>query len=187
MRGRLQYDVPPCALRYGRYTGAEGGPAIALTPPPLPLLHTVAAATAATVDPAVLLPALVVFAVVLIWLCSPRMTSSRFTRATALRLTMSSLVFFAVLPSVVPYDHLLPGGHVDNPAEDAIHAQHCHGSPASCADAPIAAGPGQLIFSDPLVVAPALFTVLIALTTPALSGISIRPPTRPPRTSLATI
>jgi hypothetical protein len=154
----------------------------------LPLLHTVAAATAATVDPAVLLPALIVFAVVLIWLWSPRaMRSSRFTRAAALRLTMTSLVFFAVLPSVVPYDHLLPGGHVDNPAEDAVHAQHCHGSPASCADAPIAAGPGQLIFSDPLVIAPALFAVLIALTIPALSGISVRPLIQPPRPSLATI
>jgi hypothetical protein len=154
----------------------------------LPLLHTVAAATAATVDPAVLLPALIVFAVVLIWLWSPRaMRSSRFTRAAALRLTMTSLVFFAVLPSVVPYDHLLPGGHVDTPAAEALHAQHCHGAPASCADAPIAAGPGQLIFSDPLVIAPAVLAVLIALTIPALSGISIRPPTRPPRPSLATI
>jgi hypothetical protein len=155
---------------------------------PLPLLHTVAATKAASVDPAVLLPAIVALTVVLIWLWSPpAMRSSRLTRAAALRLTMTSLVFFAVLPSVVPYDHLLPGGHVDNPADDAVHAQHCHGSPATCADAPIAAGPGQLIFSDPLVVAPVLFAVLIALSIPALSGISIRPPTRPPRPSLATI
>lgn len=157
-----------------------------MTPLPIPLLHTVAAATAATVDPAVLLPACVAFAAAMFWLWSPRRISRR-SRGNALRVTMSVLVFFAVLPSVVPYDHMLPGVHDDTPAAEAAHAQHCHGAPASCADAPIAAGPGQLIFSDPLVLTPALLAVLIALAIPALTGIAVRPLTRPPRASLATI
>ena len=62
---------------------------------------------------------------------------------------MSSLVFFAVLPSVVPYDHLLPGLHHDQSiASEAVHETHCHLTPGSCADAPVAAGPGQLMCSS---------------------------------------
>lgn len=158
-----------------------------MTPLSLPLLHTVAAATAATVDPAVLLPACVAFTAAMFWLWSPRPLSRR-VRERVLRVTMSVLVFFAVLPSVVPYDHVLPGVHDDDtPAAEATHARHCHGDAASCADAPVAAGPGQLIFSDPLVLTPALLAVLIAIAVPALTGIAIRPPTRPPRAFFATI
>lgn len=156
-----------------------------MTAPPLPLLHTIAAASAPAIGPVILLPAIVVFAGAICWLWAPRsLPATRSTRASALHTTVAVMAFLAVLPSVIPYDHLLPGTHNDSPAAEATHAQHCHGSPGSCADAPIAAGPGQFIFSDPLVVAPAMLAVLLASTIPALRGISPRPPTRPPRVSL---
>lgn len=151
--------------------------------PPLPLLHVVQTAPGvSTVDPRLVALALLVLSIVLIFTWMPRpMTLQRLTRAPAMRITMSSLVFFAVLPSVVPYDHLLPGLHHDQSiASEAVHETHCHLTPGSCADAPVAAGPGQLIFNDPLVITPALMAVLLAFCLPVLVGITRKPDTRPP-------
>ena len=66
------------------------------------------------------------------------MSFTRLLRAPATRAVMASLVFFAVLPSVVPYDHLLPGlHHDDSAAAEEAHSTHCHVTPGSCADAPL--------------------------------------------------
>ncbi len=151
--------------------------------PALALLHVVQAAHAvSTVDPRLVALALLVLSIVLIVTWMPhQMTLQRLTHAPAMRLTMAGLVFFAVLPSVVPYDHLLPDLHHDQTiASEAVHGTHCHLTPGSCADAPVAAGPGRLIFNDPLVVTPALMAVLLAFSVPTLVGITRKPDTRPP-------
>ncbi len=151
--------------------------------PPLPLLHIVQTATTVpAVVPRIVLLAAALLAAVLAGTWMPRpMSLQRLTRAPAMRASLSVLVFFAVLPSVVPYDHLLPGLHQDDTAAaEAVHASHCHLSPGSCADAPLAAGPGQLIFNEPLVIAPALLATLLAFSVPAMTGITLRPETRPP-------
>lgn len=152
----------------------------------MPLLHVVQAAThVATVDPAVLALALFAFAAVIAWLWAPRPLSvRRAARSRTMRTTAAVLFFFAVLPAVLPYDHLLPGAHDDGPGAEAAHAAHCHVAPGSCSDVPLASGAGQFLVSEPLVVVPAMLTVLIALTVPAMQGITLRPDTRPPRNAV---
>ncbi|MDE3094956.1 MAG: hypothetical protein KGK07_03030 [Chloroflexota bacterium] len=146
------------------------------------LLHVAQAATGVTApDPGIVALAVLVLATVSIYLWAPRMSVQRLTRAPAMRASLGLLVFFAVLPSVVPYDHLLPGLHQDETAaEEAVHAAHCHVSPGTCADAPLAAGPGQLLFTEPLVIAPAMLAILLTFAVPTLTGITTRPETRPP-------
>jgi hypothetical protein len=90
-------------------------------------------------------------------------------------------VAFAVLPSVVPYDHLLPAAsHAAEHGASEVHTTHCHVAPGSCADAPVTAGLGQYLASDPLIVAPALILIAMVLAMPVLAGVSMRPPTPPP-------
>ncbi len=147
------------------------------------LLHVAQAATGVTaVDPAIVALAVLVLATVALYLWLPRpMSLQRLARAPAMRASLGLLVFFAVLPSVVPYDHLLPGLHQDETAAaEAVHASHCHISPGTCADAPLAAGPGQLLFTEPLIIAPAMLAILLTFVVPALTGITTRPETRPP-------
>ena len=86
----------------------------------------------------------------------------------------------AILPSVLPYDHLLTDAF--HAAEHgAVHASHCHDTPASCADAPLTSGPGQLFDAAPLVVIPAaLVLVLLAAINLPLLGITRPPDVRPP-------
>ena len=150
---------------------------------PVPLLHVVQAAThVTTVDPAVLALALLSFAAVMAWLWAPRPLSlRRAARSRTMRAVAAVLFFFAVLPAVLPYEHLLPGAHDDGPGAESIHAAHCHIAPGSCSDVPLASGAGQFLVTEPLVVVPAMLTVLIALTMPAMRGITLRPDTRPPR------
>jgi hypothetical protein len=166
-----------------RPAGILGAEERHLIAPSLPLLHVVQTAGKVTaVDPGVLALALLTLAAVLAWQWAPRpLTLGRVTRMPVMRVTLAALLFFAVLPSVVPYDHLLPGiTHDDSTAATAVHATHCHISPGSCADAPLAAGPGQLIFSEPLVIAPAMLAVLLIFASPALAGVTHKPDTRPP-------
>jgi hypothetical protein len=100
---------------------------------------------------------------------------------TSAPLALAALVFFAVLSSVLPYDHLLPGLHTgESEAEEAVHASHCHASPATCSDAPVTSGPGQLLFGAPVVVVPSMLAVLVLPTIPVLAGITRRPEIRPP-------
>jgi len=151
--------------------------------PQLPLLHIVqSAARVQSVDPAIVALAVAILLIAAICIWTPRPLSlGRLTRAPGMRVAMSALVFFAVLPSVVPYDHLLPGlDQHESLAEEATHSTHCHITPGSCADAPIPAGPNQLIFNAPLIVTPALLAILLSLTLPVLTGISVKPDTRPP-------
>lgn len=113
--------------------------------------------------------------------------ASRRTRRRSVTVAASVLVTLAVIPSVFPYDHLFMhegAHHVSAAAPDseasAIHASHCHDTPGSCADAPLAAGPGQFLASGPLMPVPALLSVLLVLATPLLAGTTLRPEIRPP-------
>jgi hypothetical protein len=92
------------------------------------------------------------------------------------------LTALALVPAVVPYDHLLPSSHIE---ELAAHAAHCHESPAACADAPVTSGPGQMIDSAPLLAEPGMLAVLLLTATPLLVGLTRRPVLRPPVLTLA--
>jgi hypothetical protein len=147
-------------------------------PAMLPLLHVAQAAIrVTTLDARVVALAALALVAALCWIWRPPMPRQR----TAARGVLAVLVFLAVLPSVFPYDHLLVGVHAGaTDAEEATHASHCHVSPATCSDAPITSGPGQLLFGAPIVVVPAMLAVLLLLTIPALTGITRRPEIRPP-------
>ena len=114
------------------------------------------------------------------------------TRAVrlAMRGAVVLLLAIAVLPSVLPYDHLLlptvshDDGH-EHAHEGPAHAEHCHSTPASCADAPLTSGPGQFLQADALLSAPALTAVLLLLAVPMLAGRTIAPELRPPLQRLA--
>jgi hypothetical protein len=90
-------------------------------------------------------------------------------------------VALAVLPSVLPYDHLLPASsHAAAHADSQVHSAHCHVAPGSCADAPLSAGAGQFLTTEPLLVTPVLTLIAIVMALPALAGITTRPLIRPP-------
>lgn len=98
---------------------------------------------------------------------------------------MVALAMLALLPSVFPYDHVLPhlAGHAhghDAAHAASAHAAHCHGDPGSCSDAPVPSGPGQMVAGEALVVAPVMMLVLVSHQTPLLAGVSRRPEVRPP-------
>ena len=151
------------------------------------LLHIAQTAVQFTaVDPAVLVAAGLVFAAVAIsiWLPAPAMSFRTLRRHRGRRRIASAalvvLVFLALLPSVVPYDHLFAHDAPAAAEADSVHVSHCHVSPGTCSDAPVTAGPGQLLLSEPLVLAPAMLAVLIAAVIPVLFSISRRPETPPP-------
>jgi hypothetical protein len=151
------------------------------------LLHIAqTAAQVSAVDPAALVAAAAAFTVaaIAIWLpCSPlsvRTLRSRRGRRRVASVTASALVFLALLPSVVPYDHLFVHDAHAATIDESVHASHCHVSPGTCSDAPVSSGPGQLLMSAPLVVTPAMLAVLITATATVLVGISFRPETPPP-------
>jgi hypothetical protein len=151
------------------------------------LLHIAQTAVqVTTVDPAILVAAGLVFAAVAIsiWLPASALSLRTFRQSKGRRriasAALAAVVFLALLPSVVPYDHLFGHDAHASAAEEAIHVSHCHVSPGTCSDAPITSGPGQLLLSDPLILAPAMLAVLIATATTVLIGISFRPETRPP-------
>jgi hypothetical protein len=116
----------------------------------------------------------------LIW--APSLLRRRSGRRFAAVIVVWTLVPYAVLPSVLPYDHIVTGA---SPFDEQAHDEHCHGAPASCSDAPLTAGVGQFLMSEPLIVAPALFTLAMLAIVPALSGITLRPALRPPLAPLA--
>jgi hypothetical protein len=114
--------------------------------------------------------------------CGPM--ARRMLRRGPVRRTASTacavVVMLAVLPSVLPYDHIFAHDAGVAEAQDAVHASHCHMSPGTCSDAPVTAGPGQFILGDPLIVAPAMLAVLMAIVMPMLFGRTLRPELRPP-------
>lgn len=149
---------------------------------PLPLLHAVPM-TARTIDDRLIALACVASAVALLWIWFPghaRTIRRRIDRAGIARSMAMLMLLLAVLPLVVPVDHIF--GHVDvtGPNESAIHAAHCHGSPGSCADAPLTSGPGQLLMSDPLLMSPAMLTVRMQTFAATLAGRTVLPDLRPP-------
>ncbi len=148
----------------------------------LALLHAVPV-TAQTLDARLIGLAALASIVGVGWIWFPdqaRALRRRIARAGVARSLAMLMLLLAVLPSVVPYDHLF--GHVDmGPAETAVHAAHCHGSPGSCADAPVTAGPGQLLMSDPLLISPALLTTAVQIPTATLAGRSVPPDLLPPQ------
>jgi hypothetical protein len=152
---------------------------------PLPLLRiTQTAARVTTVDGrvAAILGATLVLALAFIWRDEllPRLLRPRIRRAIAMRF-VALLVFFAVLPAVLPYDHLFVERGAISEADEVTHSMHCHLTPGTCADAPITAGPGQLIFNDPLLLtAAALLLVVVYTTERTLHGRTLRPDLRPP-------
>ncbi len=152
---------------------------------PLPPLHIGRAALdAGAPDLRAVAIALAAFAVaaVLIWV--PALPSGAVLRR---RVWLSLgkkfvvvMVALAVLPAVLPYDHLFAPAHADGGADAAVHASHCHASPGTCSDAPLASGLGQFLFSEPLVVAPAMLTLVLLAVGVTLHGVYRRPETPPP-------
>ena len=144
-------------------------------------LHVVPS-TVHTVDARLALLTGVAAAISFAWIWFPEQVRAgrrRIARAGLARTAAMTLLLLAVLPSVVPYDHFF--GHVDmGPDESAVHAAHCHGSPGSCADAPVTSGPGQLLMSEPLLASPAMLTVRIHTLVVMLAGRAVPPDLRPP-------
>lgn len=92
-------------------------------------------------------------------------------------IAVSALALMAIAPSIFPYDHVFVT------AEDehrAFHGSHCHNTPGSCADAPVTAGPGQILSTEPLLPVAPLVATLLILAVPLLYGITSRPEVRPP-------
>lgn len=152
----------------------------------LVLLHIAQTAVdVTTVDPVMLSAAIFALAafVAAIWLPRPgtriHALVSRRSRRRALALTATVVVLFALLPSIVPYDHLFGDNHASG-EERAVHTSHCHVSPGTCSDPPVSSGPGQLLMNAPLVVTPAMLAVLITGAATVLVGVSVRPEIRPP-------
>jgi hypothetical protein len=158
----------------------------------LPLLHvgeTISHAT--TVDLRLVALASVLLGLLLQAIWAPALSSAvhslrtrRIQRALAVRFA-AALTALAILPAVLPYDHLLPEHHGHAAAsavvaDERVHASHCHATPASCADAPIAAGPGQFLTSEPLIIVPVTVAVLLIAAVLPWRSVTRRPGLRPP-------
>jgi hypothetical protein len=147
----------------------------------LPLLHVVqSAAQTRALDARVTAAALVAFAasMTVIWRPDEALRRKR-TRRYVARAALSILVFLAVLPAVLPYDHIfVSDAHAGG--DESVHAAHCHASPGNCSDVPMTSGPGQFLLNDPLILAPAMLALLIIVAEPVLRGITRRPELRPP-------
>jgi hypothetical protein len=148
-----------------------------------PLLHV--AQTAARVyalDGRILAFAMLAFVVsaALIWWPMVRRHAARArSRRRIASAAMTAVVALALLPAVFPYDHLLP--HADAAGDDSeVHVAHCHVSPGTCSDLPLASGPGQFLATEPLVVVPAMLALVLFVAVPSLTGISPSPELRPP-------
>ena len=105
------------------------------------------------------------------------------------RVCAGLLMALAVLPAIMPYDHLLPRASASSTTVErgtvAVHESHCHGTTGSCADAPVSAGPGQVLASDPLIVVPVLLSVALLSPAVVLIGIARRPDVPVPLPALA--
>src|SRR5690242_1190037 len=100
------------------------------------LLHIAnTSATAMRVDSRILVLAIgaLVAAAIVIWVPPAALRRWRSWRRAG-RGVVYLLVFLAVLPTVLPYDHLfLHDAHAA--ADESIHQAHCHVVPGSCSDA----------------------------------------------------
>jgi predicted permease len=153
-------------------------------PATLPLLHVAegAASTASLFSIWLLFFGLALAAGAFAGWCSSRLLRGR-TRQRIAIFAAGMLTALALVPSAIPYDHLLPG---EGPVEQtAVHAAHCHESAAGCADAPITSGPGQMIDAAPLLAEPAMLSVLLLTAASILIGVNRRPVLRPPMRAVA--
>lgn len=157
------------------------------------LLHLAGSPARVTVlDARVLSFAICAFALVLAALWAPSLPSPgvllrRRVRRRIIGHAAALAVFLAVMPTVLPWDHLFfAGAGHESAAEESVHASHCHESPGTCSDAPVSSGPGQLLHSAPLLVTPIMLAVLMLFDIPGLTGITVRPKTRPPLPALRT-
>ena len=156
-------------------------------PTALPLLHASQAPVAASaLDARVATVASLAFAVTAAMIWRPALAG----RAALMRATMWRRVAghvavvmtaLALLPAVLPYDHFLPGLHIEDKADEAVHASHCHVAPGSCSDVPLASGFGEFVFNEPLVVLPAMLAVALFAAARVLRGTMPRPEVRPPQ------
>jgi len=152
----------------------------------LPLLHAAEASPATILlDARVVAAACVAFVITLAAIWRPALAgSAALTRAAVWRRTARRtavvMTALALLPAVLPYDHLLPGVHIDDQADEAVHASHCHVAPGSCSDVPLASGLGEFVFNEPLVMIPAMLAVALFAAVQVLRGTAPRPEVRPP-------
>ncbi|TAK55959.1 MAG: hypothetical protein EPO22_14035 [Dehalococcoidia bacterium] len=154
---------------------------------PLPLFHAAKASVAiSSLDARVAVAAALAFAVAAAVIWRPELPLRSWLARTAMwrraahraAIVMTAL---ALLPAVLPYDHLLPGLHIEDKADEALHASHCHVAPGSCSDVPLASGFGEFVFNEPLVTTPAMLAVALLATTQVLRGTAPRPEVRPPQ------
>lgn len=95
------------------------------------------------------------------------------------RFAAAFVLLFAVLPNVAAWEHVLQSGGTDSGAE--VHAAHCHESAGTCSEMPVLSGPGQLLFSDPLLTEPVLGERLLPARDVILVGRFSNPDVPPPR------
>ncbi len=158
----------------------------------LPLLHSDPLQLGSSfVDPRAAGSAAAAFAIVAaaIWSSVMPEHAALMQRRMWLRLgrrTACVMTALALLPAVLPYDHLLPGAHLDDAGGESVHASHCHLSPGTCSDAPLPSGLGEFLFSEPLVLSPAMLAVVLLSASVVLRGFVPRPELRPPMHSAAT-
>ena len=143
-------------------------------------------ATWMTFDPGVLFVGACVFGVALVTIWAPRRLARRNVRRALL--TVGSIAaLLAILPAVLPYDHLLPApGVAAHHKAQETHEEHCHSGLGSCADAPLSSGAGQFLSSAPLLLDPALVLLLLVVSLPLLVGMTVRPTLRPPMQALSS-
>jgi hypothetical protein len=150
---------------------------------PLPPLHIAQAATRVTTldgDVTTIVAAALIVVLALIWRDHLHLLLHRRSARTLTVGLAAIAIVFALLPAVVPYDHLFFEHAAVSQAEETAHSMHCHLAPGACADAPISAGPGQFIFSDPPLLTAAMLSVVMYLATRTLQGRTLRPDLRPP-------
>ncbi|MBI5288651.1 MAG: hypothetical protein HY873_06730 [Chloroflexi bacterium] len=172
---RLQYETfGPWVIRERQlYSPREAFPAM--------LLHIGNTATSwTTLDPYVFAVGFALFLVLaaIIWLPARLPRAARRALRAVAGPAAAVGVALAILPSVLPYDHLLPTAHAE--AQEEVHTTHCHINPGSCSDAPLSAGAGQFLMGEPLVVTPVLLAFLIVVSAPVLIGRNPLPALRPP-------
>ena len=151
----------------------------------VPMLHVVPTRSGPlTVDPAGVLFACLVFGVVLgvLWRSSiAGLLGNRAGRRRVARGIGGALLFLAILPAVVPYDHILLPHHDDSGQSSSVHQMHCHDTPGSCSDQPMTSGPGEFLFGSPLIVAPSLVSTLLATADARVTSFAEAPATPPPQ------
>jgi hypothetical protein len=155
----------------------------------VPLLDTSSnALPAVSVDWGLVALAALVAAVVAVALCcgEPLRSRRQVLRALARGRLASALVLaFVVLPNALPLDHALSPAHRHmhpSQAEESVHASHCHVTPGSCSDVPLASGPGQFLHAEAMLPAGPALTVRVEAAAVALpSNNGITPDTPPPR------